>query len=311
MGLKLIRILVRPTVLPEQLLANSRNYVMTSPRNLPVPRFAPEGSITLISALDLFGRGVDSSWTGLEIQADIGPEPSDEELDHQTLVRLMRESSDNPLGETGKENRSEDEIRASLYEQRATAFAARRRWQAAAIEFMRCLHRGVLQPYAMGSDGKRYEVFPNIWAADGADELFDIGGLLLVRGNEVIVRRGLTPSTETAIILIRDRDIREIAHRLEGGELPVELLLASDGPNQSDLPGQRPRTTANAALFWKVALEILEGPNKPNRGRGRLTALARLVSCDSRAKGLKYQQNSIEKIIRGGFQDWERLNPDK
>jgi hypothetical protein len=46
--------------------------LMPSPRNRPVPRFAPEGSITLVSALDIFGRAVDPAWTGKEFKADTG-----------------------------------------------------------------------------------------------------------------------------------------------------------------------------------------------------------------------------------------------
>jgi hypothetical protein len=47
---------------------------MPPPRNRPVPRFAPEGSITLISALDILGRAVDPAWTGEEIKADTAPD---------------------------------------------------------------------------------------------------------------------------------------------------------------------------------------------------------------------------------------------
>ena len=43
---------------------------MPAPRNPPVPRFAPQNSITLITALDIYGRAVDPTWTGEEVKAD-------------------------------------------------------------------------------------------------------------------------------------------------------------------------------------------------------------------------------------------------
>ena len=62
---------------------------MPAPRNPPVPRFAPQNSITLITALDIYGRAVDPTWTGEEVKADT-PHPN-----HQTgtsPISLLRGS---------------------------------------------------------------------------------------------------------------------------------------------------------------------------------------------------------------------------
>ena len=89
---------------------------MPAPRNPPVPRFAPQNSITLITALDIYGRAVDPTWTGEEVKADTAPEPSDGHLANLAFARVTREAADNPRGEVGVENPSEQQILAALQE---------------------------------------------------------------------------------------------------------------------------------------------------------------------------------------------------
>ena len=76
-------------------LTTRLDNLLPAPRNRPVPRFAPEDSITLISALDIFGRAVDPAWTGEEIKADTAPEPSDEHLANLAFARVTCEAADN------------------------------------------------------------------------------------------------------------------------------------------------------------------------------------------------------------------------
>src|SRR4051794_39991040 len=109
---------------------------MPMPRNRPVPRFAPEGSITLITALDIFGRAVDPAWTGDEIKADTAPEPSDEHLASVAFARVTGEAADDPRREVGDEHLTEQQILDALYQCREMNFAVRRRWITAAIRFM-------------------------------------------------------------------------------------------------------------------------------------------------------------------------------
>src|SRR5689334_22233848 len=137
---------------------------MPSPRNPRVPRFAPETTITLISALDISGRAVDPAWPGDEIMADTPPEPSDEHLANLAFARVTGEAADDPRGEVGDEHPTEQQILDALYESREMNFAARRRWKAAAIRFMRYLHQGMLTPSAIGNDGRVSEVPAHLWA---------------------------------------------------------------------------------------------------------------------------------------------------
>jgi hypothetical protein len=65
---------------------------MPAPRNRPVPRFAPEGIISLITALDIFGRAVDLAWTGEEVEADTAPEPCGTAFRPQRLAGHGRSS---------------------------------------------------------------------------------------------------------------------------------------------------------------------------------------------------------------------------
>jgi hypothetical protein len=194
---------------------NRLDDLMPSPRNRPVPRFAPEGSITLMSALDIFGRAVDPAWTGEEINADTAPEPSDEHLANLAFARVTREAADNP----GDENPSEHEILAALYEAREMTFAARRRWKATAIRFMRYLHQGMLAPSAMGDDGKVYEVPAHRWASKHAEELFDNGGYLEVRNGQLADPRDLI-QTDTATVLVNANDLQQLITAISDGDIP-------------------------------------------------------------------------------------------
>jgi hypothetical protein len=62
---------------------------------------------------------------------------------------------------------------------------------------------------------------------------------------------------------------------------------------------------------WKIASEILKGDQRPERGRGRLTALARLVRTKLEEEGCNRKEDSICKAISRDFRAWETKNPDK
>jgi hypothetical protein len=199
---------------------------MPPPRNGPVPRFAPEGSITLINALDIFGRAVDPAWTGEEIKADTAPEPSDEHLANLAFARVTREAADNPRGEIGDENPSEHQILTALYECREMDFAARRRWKAAALRFMRYLHQGMFTPSAIGNDGMVYEVPAHLWASEYAEDLFDNGGYLEVRTGQFAVPRGLIQS-DTATVLFNRDDLQRLITEINEGDIPPAVPVVT------------------------------------------------------------------------------------
>jgi hypothetical protein len=210
---------------------------MPSPRNPRVPRFAPEASITLMSALDIFGRAVDPAWTGEEIKAEIAPEPTDEDLANLAFARVTGEAAHDPRGEVGDEHLTEHQILAALSEQREISFAARRRWKAATIRFMRYLHQGMLRPSAMGDDGGVYEVPAHLWASKHAEDLFDNGGYLEVRNGLLAVPRGL-PQTDTATVLVNGDDLQRFITAINEGSIPGVAPEVKADPYRTGLPGR-------------------------------------------------------------------------
>ena len=182
-----------------------------------VPPFAPEGSVPLVTMLDEVGKVVEPRWTGEEVAAEPVIERSDAELETTAFVDFMRE------GET----RSEAEILAELRDRYETETAPRRRRQAVVDQCRQCLHRGGLPSIAFGSSGKIYQVPSHIWAADGAEEIFDTG-ILVVQDGEVKFRRGLTQSDNTAVVLIEAADLNRVMKRLAAGESLATLALLEE-----------------------------------------------------------------------------------
>jgi hypothetical protein len=215
---------------------------MSPPRNLPVPRLAPANSITLVAAFDAFGRAIDPAWTGGEIQVDTAPEPSDEDLAHRAFARVTREASDDPRGETDDENLPEHGILAALHARRDVEFAARRRWKAAAIAFLRHLHQGRLKPVAMGKDGMVYEVPAHLWAAADADTLFDNGGCLEVRTGRLAVPSRPTMAEDSAIVLVNRNELQGLIAILDGDSPPTAATTTAEGQQvemvRTGLPGR-------------------------------------------------------------------------
>jgi hypothetical protein len=172
-----------------------------------VPPFAPEGSVPLDTMLDEVGKVVEPSWTGGEVAAEPVIERSDAELETTAFVDFMRE------GET----RSEAEILAELRDHYETETAPGRRRQAVVDQCRQLLHRGLLPSIAFGSNGKIFQVPSHIWAANGAEEIFNTG-ILVVQDGEVTFRRGLTQGDNTAVVLIKTADLNRVVKRLTAGE---------------------------------------------------------------------------------------------
>ena len=62
-------------------------------------------------------------------------------------------------------------------------------------------------------------------------------------------------------------------------------------------------------LMWDIASDILESEQKPKRGHGRLTALARMVQPELSKQGHERLVESICKSIRRSLREWEAKNP--
>jgi hypothetical protein len=175
--------------------------------------------------LDEIGKAVDPTWTGQEIDAKPFVERSDAELNTIAFKRFERD------GET----RSEDEIRADVRQRYQEETAPRRRRQAVVEKILRLLHRGTPDVIAFGTNGRLYDNVSNhVWAAVGAEEIFDTGGILLVQGGEVEFRRGLRKGDDnTAIVLVRAVDLKNVVERLEAGESFATLAPLSGGAETS------------------------------------------------------------------------------
>jgi hypothetical protein len=219
---------------------------MSSPRNPPVPRLAPANSVSLVTALDAFGRAIDPDWTGEEIEADTAPEPTDDDLAHRAFAQVTREASDSPRGYIDDKNLPEHEILAALCARRDIEFAARRRWKAAAIAFLRHLHRGALLPTAMGSDGMAYDVPRHLWAAANAEDLFDNGHLEVRTGQLVVPGRPIAAEDAAIVLVNRDELLGLITTILDGNASPPPLAPMPErqqGNGGRGKPG-RPSPTA-------------------------------------------------------------------
>ena len=76
-------------------------------------------------------------------------------------------------------------------------------------------------------------------------------------------------------------------------------------------PGPKGGAKKVDELAWDIALRILESEQKPKRGHGRLTALARMVEPELSKEGHKRLVESICKAIRPSLREWEAKNPDR
>ena len=81
--------------------------------------------------------------------------------------------------------------------------------------------------------------------------------------------------------------------------------------SQNDPPGRKPGQQSAKDWMSKTALSILNDEvQRPTRGHGRKTALARMV-CALQPAGWNYQVATIERYIRKSVKEWEAANPEK
>jgi hypothetical protein len=229
---------------------------MPAPRIPPIPRFAAD-SVPLAIALDQFGKALDPAWTGEEIVADTAPAPTDEDLEYTALKRVTADSANNPSGEVGDAKASEAQILATLREKRDTEFAPRRRWKAAAIQFMGYLHGGALTASATANDdGMVYPVPTHVWAAEDAEHLFD-GGSLDVSAGQLVVPRSQQPE-HPATILVKNSDLEGLIEAIRRGDaLPTVPSTVTEveqvDPTRNDYPGRPSLKHAIEAEFRRRA----------------------------------------------------------
>jgi hypothetical protein len=80
------------------------------------------------------------------------------------------------------------------------------------------------------------------------------------------------------------------------------------GIGTATLPAEPASSAPETA--WDAAAKILtDERRRPPRGRGRLTALARIVQPELASKGYDRQLDTIAGYLRPGLADWQRKNP--
>jgi hypothetical protein len=76
-----------------------------------------------------------------------------------------------------------------------------------------------------------------------------------------------------------------------------------------DAPGPKGGEASIQRTAWLSAERILASDERPKRGHGRLSKLARLVTADLERAGVRRQPDSIRKAIRAGLREWEVKHP--
>jgi hypothetical protein len=223
-------------------------------RSPAVPRFAPEGSITMVTAVHLLGRSLyGSNWTGEELTIDNRPEPTDEELATKALAIV----TDEAIAAVGAELhfRTEPEVFQELCKKRDVELAPRRRRQAVAEKLLGFLYTGALQVVAMAGDGSAVKVPQHVWAARWAMRIFDNGGYLQVW--RATFQAPAEPSPDEDITVFVDQ--RELENLINDAEeiIPVrpngERAIEGVHPYKTGLPG-RPRVSHLAELEFRDRL---------------------------------------------------------
>jgi hypothetical protein len=126
---------------------------------------------------------------------------------------------------------------------------------------------------------------------------------------------GLKPVTVSPILIQPDQfRFGSDEMQLDDGAIKLKGVRIVPGqPNpQIDPPGRKPGQPSAKDRACNAALSILSNDAKrPPRGHGRKAELARMVCADLENAGSRYQENTVQRMIRDTVKDWEAKNPDK
>jgi hypothetical protein len=276
-----------------------------------IPEFAPVGHVHLLNVVDEIGNALMPGWTGTEIFSPSVTVQTEDELQFRAMKITLADVSADP-----RPGRSEADVYKDLLRGQNEQAAPRRRRQAAVLKTRELLFHGALPWTAFGTDGRTYQNQDNaLWAAEGIDQIFDTGCSLSVFADKITTQRETELKGVTAVVLVLQSDLTRLIEQLRSssyqeiiGSIP---RIPQPAPRHVDQPGRKagelPRIKG---LMWEIAATILEG-GELRRGRGRPTALARLVQERLVSSGFKHTENTISKYLRPQLQDWEKSNPDK
>jgi hypothetical protein len=264
-------------------------------------RYWPEGYQPLTTTLDAIGAAIYSDWSRRDLLSGPYTERSPDDFADRAVKMVLDDVSSR--GEYEPDGPSEEQIQQRLYEQYCEETAPRRRRQFAVHACRDLLLKGMLRVIAFGIDGQEHSFIPmHIWRAPGADELFDNGGTVRARGDEIVFVNGLTHGDEgTATILVNDQDIESAANQLRStGAVTVR---PPPYPDQSTGPGRKPGQAKAAAEIVEIARQVW---SDVPAGRGRLTAVARVVQQKLREAGRTYEVDTVRRYISEAVKEWEQ-----
>jgi hypothetical protein len=167
------------------------------------------------------------------------------------------------------------------------------------------LHQGLLKAYYFGglfgpSEG-RQTLRPDFWATSVADGVLE-SGKYLPFGRPSQWHEPPRPSC-SLFFLEAELDA------LLSGQKPAHQQTSAA---QTDPPGRKPGQQSVKDRACGAGLSILnDDAKRPPRRHGRKAELARMVRADLQKDGQRYEDNSVEKMIRDAVAHWEAKNPDK
>jgi hypothetical protein len=118
------------------------------------------------------------------------------------------------------------------------------------------------------------------------------------------------PSELISLELIRfDRDEIKLGDTIIRG---VRAAPTSPQILSPQTPGPKPGyETAKCRAHDAVRTILGNDAERPPKGRGRMAKLARMIQERFASEGIRYELNSIEKMIRPAVKEWEERNPDE
>jgi hypothetical protein len=273
----------------------------TAPILIESSPFWPKGYEPLTATLDAIGAAMYPDWSRRDLLSGPYTERSPDYFADWAVKMVLDDVSSRSEYEPG--GPSEEQTQQRLYEQYREETEPRRRRQSAMQKCRELLRDGMLRVNAFGIDGKEHRFIPiHVWGAPDADELFENGGTVRVRDDQIMFVGGLTYGDEgTATILVstQDREGAVDQLRLTG----TVTVRPPPDPDQPSRLGRKPGQVKAAGEMVEIARQVWD---EIPAGRGQLTAIARLVRQRLAVAGRTYETDTVRKAISPAIREWEK-----
>jgi len=166
----------------------------------------------------------------------------------------------------------------------------------------------------LGGDPSEFQ--QTTWEATGLEQIFRDRLLSLIHagaysltGLDADLRPILIPPELISQELLRfGSDEIQLGNKLIMDVRAIRVLTRnSNPPSPGPKPGQK---TVKDRAFDAVRPILDDDAKRPPKGRGRLVRLARMVQESLLLEGIRYEQNTIERMIRQAVRQWEEHNPE-